>query len=263
MKPAVRFLATAGAGSTKVPIGIVQTTTSSIYTTTELDPQYDLTRWGPAAKTLFSMHPSYIHPSELNYGLPTNGVPEFAFVGRSNVGKSSLIDALMGNRKLVNVSKEPGCTRSINYYGLSKEKTGKDFSAYFVDLPGYGFARKSKEEQQKWTNMIHQYVSSRDQSVLRRVFVLVDSRRGINNHDATMMDTLNKTFIPYQIVFTKVDLTSKQELYTLLGQAFSVINSSMGGACLPFIPTLSTVDKTGLDHFKLTMGEIYGQKWDF
>ena len=66
-----------------------------------------------------------------------------------------------------------------------------------------------------------------------------------------------------QIVFTKVDLTSKQELYTSLGQAFSVINSSMGGACLPFIPTLSTVDKTGLDHFKLTMGEIYGQKWDF
>jgi len=66
-----------------------------------------------------------------------------------------------------------------------------------------------------------------------------------------------------QIVFTKVDLTSKQELYASLGQAFSVINSSMGGACLPFIPTLSTVDKTGLDHFKLTMGEIYGQKWDF
>ena len=121
---------------------------------------------------------------------------------------------------------------------------------------------------------------------------MVDSRRGINDHDATMMDTLNKTYIPYQvclklwnctyvirtraeriitfidnkiiqIVFTKVDLTTKEELYTSLGQAFSIINSSMGGACLPFIPTLSTVDKTGLDHFKLAMGEIYGQNWDF
>ena len=148
-------------------VGVIQTTTNSIYTTTDLDPEYNLSKWSSSAKTLFSMHPSYIHPQEMNYGLPTGGIPEFAFVGRSNVGKSSLIDHLMGNRKIVRVSKEPGCTRSINYYGLSKDKDGKSYGAYFVDLPGYGFAKKSKEEQTKWTEMIHNYVSSRDQSVLR------------------------------------------------------------------------------------------------
>lgn len=151
----------------KNPVGVVQTTTPTIYTTTELDPNYDLTRHGVAAKSLFSMHPSYVHPADLNYGLPTSGVPEFAFVGRSNVGKSSLIDMLLGSQKLVRVSKEPGCTRSINYYGLSKEKDGKNHQCYFVDLPGYGFAKKSKEEQQKWTDIIHGYVGSREQSVLR------------------------------------------------------------------------------------------------
>lgn len=165
---ATRNLATASQRA-KNPISVIQTTTPSIYTTTDLDPHHDLSKYGPATKALFSMHPSYIHPSDLNYGLPKSGVPEFAFVGRSNVGKSSLIDMLMGSRKLVRVSKEPGCTRSINYYGLSKEKDSKSHQAYFVDLPGYGFAKKSKDEQQKWTEIIHNYVSSRDQSVLRYV----------------------------------------------------------------------------------------------
>lgn len=153
----------------KEPIRVIETSTPGIYTTTELNPTYDLSKSGASAKSLFSLHPSYVHPEEMDYNLPTQGKPEFAFVGRSNVGKSSLIDSLMGNRKIVRVSKEPGCTRSINYYGLSKEKDSKKYAAYFVDLPGYGFAKKSKEEQQKWTQMIHDYISNRNQSVLRFV----------------------------------------------------------------------------------------------
>lgn len=151
----------------KSKVQVMQTTIPTIYTTSDMDAEVDLSRYGASSKALFGYHPRYLHPGELNYQLPTNKAPEFAFVGRSNVGKSSLVDLLLGNRKLVKVSKEPGCTRSINYYGLSKDKDSKNYMAYFVDLPGYGFAKKSKEEQQKWTEIIHSYVSNRDQSILR------------------------------------------------------------------------------------------------
>jgi ribosome biogenesis GTPase A len=153
---------------------VIRTSVPTIYATSEVNPELQLNRWAPVAKTLFSAHTSYLHPETLNYEYPTDGAPEFAFVGRSNVGKSSLVDLLLGGKKIVNVSKEPGCTRSINYYGLKKDSKAANTMAYFVDLPGYGFARKSKEEQQKWTDIIHSYVSTRDQMLLRlalRVFV--------------------------------------------------------------------------------------------
>lgn len=151
----------------KSKVQLLQTTIPTIYTTTDMDPEMDLMRYGASSKALFGYYPSYIHPADLNYQLPSNKAPEFAFVGRSNVGKSSLVDLLLGNRKLVKVSKEPGCTRSINYYGLAKDKESKNYMAYLVDLPGYGFAKKSKEDQQKWTEIIHSYVSNRDQTILR------------------------------------------------------------------------------------------------
>lgn len=132
-----------------------------------MDPNLQLSRWGAASKALFNSHTNYLHPGELKYQYPTDGAPEFAFVGRSNVGKSSLVDLLLGSKKIVHVSKEPGCTRTINYYGLRKDNKSSNYLAYFVDLPGYGFARKSKEEQRKWTEIIHSYVSTRDQAVLR------------------------------------------------------------------------------------------------
>ena len=148
-------------------VQILQTTLPTVFTTSEMDPDVDLGRYGSATKELFTASPNYLHPADLNYNFPTDGSPEFAFVGRSNVGKSSLIDLLLGSQKLVKVSKEPGCTRSINYYGLSKVANSKNYMAYFVDLPGYGFAKKSKDEQRKWTEIIHSYVSTRDQTILR------------------------------------------------------------------------------------------------
>ena len=146
---------------------IVQTTVPSVYTTNDLDKELDFSKSGADAKMLFGATPYYIHPSEFNYKLPMDGKPEFAFVGRSNVGKSSLIDLLLGSHKLVKVSKEPGCTGSINYYGLSKEMNEKKYIAFMVDLPGYGFAKKSKAEQQKWGEIIVNFLKSRNQAVLR------------------------------------------------------------------------------------------------
>jgi hypothetical protein len=155
---------------------LMRTNVPSIFTTANMDPDMGLSRFGAEAKTLFgpNARSEYLSPIDMNYKLPTNGAPEFAFVGRSNVGKSSLVDLLLGGRKIVRVSKEPGCTRSINYYGIAKNaselaarKEQKDFSSYLVDLPGYGFAKKSKSEQLKWKGIINSYLRERNQSVLR------------------------------------------------------------------------------------------------
>eukprot|EP00601_Ochromonadales_sp_CCMP2298_P000740 CAMPEP_0173183076 /NCGR_PEP_ID=MMETSP1141-20130122/8196_1 /TAXON_ID=483371 /ORGANISM="non described non described, Strain CCMP2298" /LENGTH=260 /DNA_ID=CAMNT_0014106249 /DNA_START=214 /DNA_END=996 /DNA_ORIENTATION=+ len=246
---------------------LMRTNVPSIFTTADMDPDMGLSRFGAEAKTLFgpNARSEYLSPVEMNYKLPTNGAPEFAFVGRSNVGKSSLVDLLLGNRKIVRVSKEPGCTRSINYYGIAKSaadlSSKKDFSSYLVDLPGYGFAKKSKEEQQKWKGLIVSYLQERNQSVLRRAYVLVDSRRGIKDADVDMMDVLSESYIPFQVVFTKVDLVSEEELQGTLQDAFKVIQSAHGGACVPFVHTVSSTKNTGVDAFKLSIGEIYSHNW--
>jgi GTP-binding protein len=114
---------------------VVSTSIPSVYTVDELDTTLELNKWKAQANELFKSSVKYIHPSEFKYQLPNNGIVEFAFVGRSNVGKSSLISCLLGDKKLVRVSKEPGCTKNINYFAFLREKTN-DHSAYFVDLPG-------------------------------------------------------------------------------------------------------------------------------
>ena len=109
-------------------------------------------------------------PVDFKYALPTANKAEFAFVGRSNVGKSSLVGKLLGDKSLVRVSKTPGCTQTINYYAMEKPNGGKDLSNvdfYFIDLPGYGFAKAAKTDRGKWEEIISQFLLSRNQSVLR------------------------------------------------------------------------------------------------
>ena len=107
----------------------------------------------------------YITPVEFGYQLPRTNVPEYAFIGRSNVGKSSLVNALLGNSKLVRVSKSPGCTQSVNYYALEKNKQSP--TIYLVDLPGYGYAKASKTDREAWRTTITGYLHSRMQGTLR------------------------------------------------------------------------------------------------
>jgi len=240
----------------------------TIYTTDDMVDDCNLSAFGKQAKELFGAASTgkFIPPNEMNYRLPANGVPEFAFVGRSNVGKSSLIDNLLGGRKIVRVSKEPGCTRSVNFYGISKGisvGTTKDFSAYLVDLPGYGYAKTSKRDQQKWLDTLTGYLTCRDQSILRRVYLLVDSRRGIQMADEDMMQLLNDSFIPYQILFTKVDLVKSAQLQESLRKALHLITvSNHGTACLPFIHTISSSKQIGINTLKLSIGEVYSHKWN-
>ncbi len=132
--------------------------------------------------------------------MPTDGAPEFAFVGRSNVGKSSLLNMLLGRKNLVKTSKKPGKTITINFFSVNK-------AFYLVDLPGYGFAKRSKREQAKWAAFIEEYLVNRRS--LQRVFILIDSRRGVMESDEEMIAFLEYHRLPYALIYTKADKLGK------------------------------------------------------
>lgn len=136
-------------------------------------------------------------------GLPEDGKAEFAFIGRSNVGKSSLMNMLLGRKNLVKTSKKPGKTVLLNYFIVND-------SFYFVDLPGYGFASRSKSEQDLWRVLIEKYLRTR--KTLAGIFLLIDSRHGVLPNDAQMIEFLEHFQIAYTPVFTKTDKLTKTEL---------------------------------------------------
>ena len=133
--------------------------------------------------------------------LPENEIPEIAFFGRSNVGKSSLLNAITKKSKLAYTSKNPGRTQELNYFSISNDGTILNI----VDMPGYGFAKASKDKIRKWNNLSKYYLKNRKN--LRRVFLLVDSRRNIKPVDEEIMNVMDEFAVSYQIVLTKIDKT--------------------------------------------------------
>jgi GTP-binding protein len=134
---------------------------------------------------------------------PESDLPEFAFIGRSNVGKSSLINMLTGRKNLAKVSQTPGKTRLINHFTINDQWL-------LVDLPGYGYAKLPKQEKEKIDRMIHEYLLKRNS--LRLVFLLIDSRHELLTNDREFIDWLSKNEISFAIVFTKSDKISRQQL---------------------------------------------------
>ncbi|HBR27458.1 MAG TPA: YihA family ribosome biogenesis GTP-binding protein [Rhizobiales bacterium] len=137
--------------------------------------------------------------------LPPMAGMEVAFAGRSNVGKSSLINALTGRTSLARVSVTPGRTRELNFFTL-----GKDAVLYLVDMPGYGYARASKSEIKGWTRLIRDYLKGRRE--LKRVFLLIDARHGIKPNDEETMTAMDEAAVSYQVVLTKADKPKAAEL---------------------------------------------------
>lgn len=137
-------------------------------------------------------------------GYPSTGYAEIALAGRSNVGKSSLINTLVNRKALARTSSTPGKTRTINFFNIND-------LMYFVDLPGYGYAAVSKSEKQKWGNMIERYLSDREQ--LRLVILLVDSRHEPTGDDKLMYSWMKSTGLPLIVIATKSDKLSKNQLF--------------------------------------------------
>jgi GTP-binding protein len=135
--------------------------------------------------------------------LPEGDLPEVAFAGRSNVGKSSLVNALTARKTLARASNEPGRTRQLNFFRLGD-------ALRLVDLPGYGYAKAPKVEIAKWTALTRDYLRGR--APLKRVVLLIDSRHGVKPHDVDVMDALDSSAVTYQLVLTKGDKLKPTEL---------------------------------------------------
>ena len=140
-------------------------------------------------------------------GLPDDPLPEIAFAGRSNVGKSSLINATTTRKSLARTSNTPGRTQEINFFTLGQpEQEGM----FLVDLPGYGYARESKDRIAKWTELVMAYLRGRPK--LQRVLLLIDSRHGIKPNDEEVMKMMDKAAVSYLVVLTKIDKLKKGAL---------------------------------------------------
>lgn len=146
--------------------------------------------------------------------LPETGVPEIAFAGRSNVGKSSLINTLTGRNKLARASTEPGRTRELNFFRMGDKLR-------LVDLPGYGYAKAPKNEIGRWTKLTRDYLRGRVS--LKRVILLIDGRHGLKPDDKDVMDALDKAAVTYQIVLTKADKVKPTEIAETLAATRAAI----------------------------------------
>lgn len=177
--------------------------------------------------------------------LPPEGPLEIAFAGRSNVGKSSLINAVIGQKGLARTSNTPGRTQELNYFvpdGYSGEN-GDLPPLAVVDMPGYGFAEAPKEQVDAWTRLVFDYLRGR--TTLKRVYVLIDARHGIKKNDAEVLDLLDKAAVSYQIVLTKIDKIKAAGVPRLLDETAKAI--AKRPAAFPGIIATSSEKGEGLD----------------
>ena len=163
-------------------------------------------------------------------------LPEVAFAGRSNVGKSSLINALTGRKMLARTSHTPGRTQQLNFFDFSHQM-------FIVDLPGYGYARASKTKVRSWNKLIRQYLKGRQ--TLQRVCVLIDSRHGIKDVDIEIMDMLDDAAVTYIIVLTKIDKIKNAEREARYAEVLEKIRTRP--AAYPFVYETSSAKGLGME----------------
>lgn len=175
-------------------------------------------------------------------GLPPDGLPEIAFAGRSNVGKSSLVNALTGRKTLARTSHTPGRTQQINFFDLGGR-------LMLVDLPGYGYARASKKDVNTWSALVRDYLRGR--VGLRRICLLLDSRRGATRNDLETMDVLDKAAVSYQVVLTKADKIKQAGLDDCLAGLDNVLKTR--AAAIPEIIVTSARKGRGIPELRATL----------
>jgi GTP-binding protein len=177
--------------------------------------------------------------------IPESSVAEVAFAGLSNVGKSSLINALTNRTTLAKTSQTPGRTRQLNFFLLRDAIT-------LVDLPGYGYAQASKSDIKNWTDLTKKYLKGRPNLV--RVFVLIDSRRGVKDSDRQIMDILDESAVNYQIILTKTDKVKKTDVEKIISDIKEEAHKHI--ALHPIVIPTSSQKNTGIDLLRAQIAEF-------
>jgi GTP-binding protein len=188
---------------------------------------------------LFSGECAFVAGADSLERIPPATLPEIAFAGRSNVGKSSLINAITNRKALARTSHTPGRTQQLNFFDVQGQ-------FLLVDMPGYGYAKVSKKQREEWNKVMRAYLRGR--VTLRCVFVLVDARHGLKESDIEMMNMLNETAVPYRILLTKSDELKKSEYEGVLEVTSAALKKHP--AAFPEPTLCSAHKKQGLENIR-------------
>ena len=205
-----------------------------------------------AARRLFAGPVGFLKSAPGLQHLPDPVAPEVAFAGRSNVGKSSLLNALTGRNGLARTSNTPGRTQELNFFDVGPEGEPPVFR--LVDMPGYGFAKAPKDMVRKWKFLVNDYLRGR--VVLKRVLVLVDSRHGLKDVDRELMEMLDKAAVSYRLVLTKTDKIKASELATVTAETAAEARKHV--AAHPEILVTSSEKGMGLPELRAAVLEAIG-----
>lgn len=198
------------------------------------------------AHKLFHGECEFVAGTTTEERIPATTLPEVAFAGRSNVGKSSLLNALTSRTKLARTSHTPGRTQQLNFFSIRDQ-------LMITDLPGYGYAKTSRSKVNQWTSLTEKYLAGRTQ--LRRVLLLLDSRRGeVRPHDEEIMDLLDEAAVIYQITLTKSDKTSQEDTDKFIKYLSQIQEKHT--AMHPEVLITSSRKKSGLDTLRCSLAEI-------
>jgi len=198
-----------------------------------------------AGRRLFAAECRFVYAAQRLDQLPVTAGPEVAFAGRSNVGKSSLLNALTGRRALARVSTEPGRTRQLNFFDLGGR-------LILVDMPGYGYARAGKAVKQDWQGLMFDYLRGR--SSLRRVMLLLDARIEVKQADRAVMELLDRAAVTFQLVLTKIDGMKPAALAGKQAEAVALARAHP--AAHPSVPLTSSETNEGIAELRATIAEL-------
>ena len=198
------------------------------------------------ARKIFSGRVEFLKSAPALKFLPDPDVPEIAFCGRSNVGKSSLLNALTGRKAIARTSVTPGRTQELNFF-----EVGDPLVFRLVDMPGYGFAKAPIKVVEKWKNLVNNYLRGR--AVLNRTLVLIDARHGVKPVDADMLKMLDEAAVGYRIVLTKADKVKATDLADVLAKTEA--EARKHPAAYPGILVTSSETKLGIDELRAAVLE--------